>query len=220
MRCVTSTSLPSTLPPSAALASSAPIAAATPPAETGAANCRTEPSGSVMFTMETSSSPRPLTLQQRAGPNHQKTKSADGPRFLRESWTRTRLPITLGEQRSWRSHNHRGPFSLVPDGILPHASNGGSAATACVAENARQRPGVERLHQVVVESRLERLAPVLLGAIAGERDEVGLVHSQVVTHALAGLEPGDARQPDVHEHELRSEEHTSELQSPCNIVCR
>src|SRR2546426_9094125 len=37
-----------------------------------------------------------------------------------------------------------------------------------------------------------------------------------------GSNRGDSREPDtsVRQREIRSEEHTSELQSPCNLVCR
>src|SRR5207237_7848243 len=48
-----STSLPSTLPASAALARPGPIAAATSPTDTGASNGRTEPSGRRMLIIGT-----------------------------------------------------------------------------------------------------------------------------------------------------------------------
>src|SRR5256885_12620046 len=39
---------------------------------------------------------------------------------------------------------------------------------------------------------------------------------------LNSAAPGDSCCPSAHRHHssLRSEEHTSELQSPCNLVCR
>src|SRR2546426_1663303 len=39
-------------------------------------------------------------------------------------------------------------------------------------------------------------------------------------HARAELEPLRARRDGGHGDDRRSEEHTSELQSPCNLVCR
>src|SRR3989454_12397764 len=39
-----------------------------------------------------------------------------------------------------------------------------------------------------------------------------------MVHAMVNRPQGDALRP-VH-HRVRSEEHTSELQSPCNLVCR
>src|SRR2546426_4362728 len=39
-------------------------------------------------------------------------------------------------------------------------------------------------------------------------------HSQIARPAA------DARRRDLQYHHIRSEEHTSELQSPCNLVCR
>src|SRR5256885_3430500 len=53
---------------------------------------------------------------------------------------------------------------------------------------------------------------------AGERR----VTAERVRHELAGapLEPAHGVQPARRFHGGRSEEHTSELQSPCNLVCR
>src|SRR5256885_13070349 len=56
------------------------------------------------------------------------------------------------------------------------------------------------------------------------RSQAAAVQRQSVTHVFRFL-PGDwphrADPPlGVAECELRSEEHTSELQSPCNLVCR
>src|SRR5256885_11964869 len=51
-----------------------------------------------------------------------------------------------------------------------------------------------------VDGRLHRLGPVLLLLF--------LARGLGLLHVLDGL------------HQVRSEEHTSELQSPCNLVCR
>src|SRR3989454_8057198 len=60
---------------------------------------------------------------------------------------------------------------------------------------------------------------------------LGLRHDPFVgrDHEQGDVDPGRAREHiaheplvpgHVHEARLRSEEHTSELQSPCNLVCR
>src|SRR5688500_19442942 len=65
--------------------------------------------------------------------------------------------------------------------------------------------------------------------IAGEIDEdilLLLEHPPVVTLGRTAKEahivssPERLRARGVEVHEVRSEEHTSELQSPCNLVCR
>src|SRR5256885_8571312 len=58
-------------------------------------------------------------------------------------------------------------------------------------------------------------SPVLVGEIGGRRpaDEAGVVHQDV-----DGVHVEQA--PDRRAAGGRSEEHTSELQSPCNLVCR
>src|SRR2546426_8674905 len=68
-------------------------------------------------------------------------------------------------------------------------------------------PQIDALHQVVREVHLvvfQEGDPALEPGFARER-----VHA--LEHLLAGL---------VGRVRLRSEEHTSELQSPCNLVCR
>src|SRR5205807_5876525 len=49
-------------------------------------------------------------------------------------------------------------------------------------------------------------------------------HIAPMGHAAAHVDPRGVRERNAREHELagdaRSEEHTSELQSPCNLVCR
>src|SRR5256885_6300127 len=47
-----------------------------------------------------------------------------------------------------------------------------------------------------------------------------LQHFFGVADHLLELVVGRRRIGDLHELDLRSEEHTSELQSPCNLVCR
>src|SRR2546426_6597229 len=47
-------------------------------------------------------------------------------------------------------------------------------------------------------------------------DFVGLLELRGMSAAIHGLQFGPGEAP----HEFRSEEHTSELQSPCNLVCR
>src|SRR5256885_17193734 len=50
-----------------------------------------------------------------------------------------------------------------------------------------------------------------------EQDEVAALDRR---RRLAGGEVVRVRRVRVHGHDARSEEHTSELQSPCNLVCR
>src|SRR2546426_7397437 len=52
-------------------------------------------------------------------------------------------------------------------------------------------------------------------ALGAEGDAVGELE-----RALEGLRRGVARHAAAGADQYRSEEHTSELQSPCNIVCR
>src|SRR5205807_3485211 len=67
-------------------------------------------------------------------------------------------------------------------------------------------------------------------ALAGEQAH-GLGHADAVQHALQRVRGQvreecllprllDPREGELHARDVRSEEHTSELQSPCNIVCR
>src|SRR2546426_2049978 len=61
----------------------------------------------------------------------------------------------------------------------------------------------------------EDVAPLAVG-VPDQRDVAGAV--RIVLHALH--HPGDAVLVALEVDETRSEEHTSELQSPCNLVCR
>src|SRR5256885_11468863 len=49
----------------------------------------------------------------------------------------------------------------------------------------------------------------------GHRGDVAEVERELELAIRAAADPAQAL-----EHEVRSEEHTSELQSPCNLVCR
>src|SRR6185312_11707850 len=108
-----STSLPATLAPSAALASPGPMDAATSPTVTGFSNCRTDPSGSVMWTMMYpfgGTYPRSRAMPDGVCPPNKKRGRAA---LFRCVWTRARLPNPSGMRRSWRSHNHEAPFRLA-----------------------------------------------------------------------------------------------------------
>src|SRR5258706_5918153 len=150
-----STSLPSTLPPSAALARPGPIEAAISPTVTGLSYFRTDPSGRVMLTM---SAPK-------------RKKRGRAALFRNAGRKRARLPRTSGARR-WRSHNHCGPFLSPCTFCLVFNDNSGIRPPFRGGEDARQRSRIEWLHQVAVESGVERLAAVLLGALPPERDEV------------------------------------------------
>src|SRR2546426_7163877 len=68
-----------------------------------------------------------------------------------------------------------------------------------------------RSHLVPADALAVRVAerPCDAGARRGDGGEPRFFH-----------EPGGRHVPGVGEDEERSEEHTSELQSPCNLVCR
>src|SRR5256885_9082869 len=61
----------------------------------------------------------------------------------------------------------------------------------------------------------------------GEEDDRGIPGALALADQRSGLESVEAGHPDIEQNEreivreqMRSEEHTSELQSPCNLVCR
>src|SRR5256885_12980360 len=57
--------------------------------------------------------------------------------------------------------------------------------------------------------------------IFGQREEIlGAQHLGVRIRHRAGAQPRHLTGGQVREGVARSEEHTSELQSPCNLVCR
>src|SRR2546426_7716157 len=68
-----------------------------------------------------------------------------------------------------------------------------------------------------------RIAPervAVLAAEEGEADRNGIVDHGRWNHDQAPREREDGLMSDEQVHPARSEEHTSELQSPCNLVCR
>src|SRR2546426_8639583 len=80
---------------------------------------------------------------------------------------------------------------------------------------------------VVAVSSVARAAPRVRGRLARHGDElpgVGPITQRELQHAVyarnAHLAVGDRRAEGVSTRSPRSEEHTSELQSPCNLVCR
>src|SRR5256885_5613998 len=72
-----------------------------------------------------------------------------------------------------------------------------------------------RCGRLLVRLRVGRVAELVDEMAAGDlaRQAFGDV-AVILGMALADVRAGDPRQP------FRSEEHTSELQSPCNLVCR
>src|SRR2546426_9357417 len=72
----------------------------------------------------------------------------------------------------------------------------------------------ERARTIIAEHRavLDRLASALLERETLDRDEVEMV--------VAGKPLPPQVPPHPSPEGARSEEHTSELQSPCNLVCR
>src|SRR5256885_13300138 len=106
----------------------------------------------------------------------------------------------------------------------------GTVELRCVAADGRHL-GVEGIGDVHDERRLHRILAVREGvedferpvrgappgppgaSILGEPGQVARIASQLRRDAVVGMAPD-------RERENRSEEHTSELQSPCNLVCR
>src|SRR5205807_8764582 len=66
-------------------------------------------------------------------------------------------------------------------------------------------------------SQTENAGPAVGQRRAGHVENVERVHVQSQPHALGDRHHLEQRTERVR---LRSEEHTSELQSPCNLVCR
>src|SRR3989449_10727253 len=59
-----------------------------------------------------------------------------------------------------------------------------------------------------------------VGAVAADGGEGFLAVHAASAHLEVGLQLGEARQPAQHDRMVRSEEHTSELQSRLHLVCR
>src|SRR5258706_2535761 len=95
-----------------------------------------------------------------------------------------------------------GPFSRLVRSVSSFNDNSGIRPPFRGGEDARQRRRIEWLHQVAVEPGVERLAPVFLGAVAAERDEVDVAHAQVAAHAARDFVPTQSGQPNVEEHDL------------------
>src|SRR3989454_12847957 len=68
----------------------------------------------------------------------------------------------------------------------------------------------------------DRLGGVDLPGVSAVRggDGEGSLDLKVRVGAIRGIRVLDVGHPDLHGGRDRSEEHTSELQSPCNLVCR
>src|SRR3989454_728154 len=92
------------------------------------------------------------------------------------------------------------------------AAGSGDRGLVPVEEVARPAHQVDAIEQRISQGGLPRLKR-RLGALdlkPGQRHVVDLDGSSIGLERLGRLMPG----------EVRSEEHTSELQSPCNLVCR
>src|SRR2546426_3616145 len=100
------------------------------------------------------------------------------------------------------------------------------AAPACTASMlliARPPPGAARLQPAPCDCRQHLGRPRTVGRAQDRKQEVRkCLHACGPTEA--GNDPNDRSPPLQHIgrglQESRSEEHTSELQSPCNLVCR
>src|SRR3989454_2115327 len=68
------------------------------------------------------------------------------------------------------------------------------------------------LFRSLADRRDERFAALAVEPFGHVENEIGASEDEVLRKELVGFESDDAAE--------RSEEHTSELQSPCNLVCR
>src|SRR5256885_7072494 len=115
----------------------------------------------------------------------------------------------------WRaSHEHAGPVS---DAGVPGTAAPAGLAAVERAPAARMPPaaGGRRGREALVGAQLSRRLHLL---------QLGAPHASAVADVcLAGPRAGSARRgvrAPAAAGSHRSEEHTSELQSPCNLVCR
>src|SRR2546426_12610582 len=121
--------------------------------------------------------------------------------------------VALGLDHADRLEDHGGD----PAGILGKDALEG--AEVVVGEGPRQLAD-RRGHPAAARGRAD--VPVLPAVIAATRDHVTpRVRARGSYGARRGVRTVFA-EPDhlSARHDLRSEEHTSELQSPCNLVCR
>src|ERR1700682_4297794 len=103
-------------------------------------------------------------------PVPQKKKRGRAALFRQTSaQARARLGVSSAEKRSWRSHN-QGPFARLAQLRRNDSTRSRGMAALRLGEDAGKRRGIERLHEVAVEARVERLAAVFLGAVAAQRD--------------------------------------------------
>src|SRR5256885_11137623 len=75
-------------------------------------------------------------------------------------------------------------------------------------------------YPTLFRSEPERLAARFDGGVVLDGHGVGAFFRPARVHDLASQRRHDRRAVGVVELDARSEEHTSELQSPCNLVCR
>src|SRR5688500_12871705 len=113
-----------------------------------------------------------------------------------------------------------------PDVVAHDLAAARRAAARGAGRRARQGPGVAAVGapcaaapahaRLVLDAKVGRLA-ARLAACGGTRDRLAppLLADAIVAQ-LAGVDEHDQ----LSDQPERSEEHTSELQSPCNLVCR
>src|SRR5256885_7040208 len=98
--------------------------------------------------------------------------------------------------------------------------SGGMDSCVCAALAARDHEGAAALHVSYgqrTEERERRAFPAICDRLH-IRDR--LVVRNEALRAIGGSALTDPEIAVPDSHEIRSEEHTSELQSPCNLVCR
>src|SRR5256885_16248762 len=121
----------------------------------------------------------------------------------------------------------------------PHRHDGGIKTESCASGSPKYFDLKERIHTRVIElmdmsvvatldpERLKGELTALIeqvlaqeSALLNTREREQLV--QEVQHEVLGYGPLESllQDPTISDVLVRSEEHTSELQSPCNLVCR
>src|SRR5437867_6180942 len=146
------------------------------------------------------------------------TVTAAAPCFCAQRWAAASIALWVGSTYVLRIHSRR---------MVPFCTAGAATAGRAKAAEAPTAPA-RKLRRVRRASRMEA-PPVFAalrsgGASAAEyRARGGPCQGRLASPHHAGQperEPGERDQDAVTRVALRSEEHTSELQSPYDLVCR
>src|SRR5256885_11014526 len=100
----------------------------------------------------------------------------------------------------------------------------GGAAVGALAALGGQLIGIKSTERIARAARQHGVLDDVSRRLMGVREQALLVQESPGEDAglVAALRALQTISPSIHDDELhkRSEEHTSELQSPCNLVCR